>query len=217
MLKPLPFAEPAGIVELYSSAKKAGLDKMPANVPIYLDYSKNASSYETIALWSFGQQMFGADDAPNRLPMASATAELFTILRVQPLLGQFFTKEQNKPGADKVIVLTQSFWQTQFAEDPATLTRTADLQLDQQSRRLEGQQARNVDLRASADSRRRPFDVRVSGQFRQFRIDRPQRETLLREVAHHGRRFMLRGEHLRQPLEELVIVAHRASPWHPVV
>jgi predicted permease len=124
MLKPLPFAEPAGIVELYSSAKKAGLEKMPANVPIYLDYSKNASSYETIALWSFGQQMFGEDDAPNRLPMASATAELFTILRVQPLLGQFFTKEQNKPGADKVVVLTQSFWQTQFAEDPAVVGKT---------------------------------------------------------------------------------------------
>ncbi len=127
LLKPLPFSEPAQIVELYSSAKKAGLEKMPANVPIYLDYSKNATSYETIALWSFGQQMFGPDDAPVRLPMASATSELFTILRLQPLLGQFFTKEQNKPGADKVVVLTQSFWQTQFAEDPAVIGKTVRL------------------------------------------------------------------------------------------
>src|SRR4051812_46926708 len=50
LLKPLPFREPAEIVELYTSAKKAGLDKMPANVPFYIDYSKNASSYEAIAL-----------------------------------------------------------------------------------------------------------------------------------------------------------------------
>ena len=127
LLKPLPFAEPAAIVELYSSAKKAGLDKMPANVPIYLDYSKNATSYETIGLWTFGQQMFGADDAPVRLAMASATAEVFSILRVQPLLGAFFTKEQNKQGADKVVVLTQSFWQTQFAEDPAIVGKTIRL------------------------------------------------------------------------------------------
>src|SRR5687767_2512705 len=46
LLKPLPFREPAAIVELYTSFVKAGLNKMPANIPIYLDYSKNASSYE---------------------------------------------------------------------------------------------------------------------------------------------------------------------------
>ncbi len=118
MLKPLPFSEPERIVELYTSAKKAGLDKMPANVPFYLDYGKNASSYEMIALWTFQQQMVGEEQNPVRLDMARATAEIFPILRVQPLLGEFFTKEQNKPGADKVVVLTQTFWRTQYAEDP---------------------------------------------------------------------------------------------------
>ncbi|NQW04090.1 MAG: hypothetical protein HQ485_08680 [Acidobacteria bacterium] len=44
MLKPLPFDEPEGIVELYTSAMKAGLPHMPANVPFYLDYSENAVS-----------------------------------------------------------------------------------------------------------------------------------------------------------------------------
>ena len=36
MLKPLPFQEPEQIVELYSSAPKAGLHHMPANVPFSL-------------------------------------------------------------------------------------------------------------------------------------------------------------------------------------
>ncbi len=124
LLRPLPFHDPAPIVELYTSAAKAGLDKMPANVPIYLDYSKNATSYEAVGLWNFSQQMFGPDESPVRFPMASATAEIFSILRVQPLLGEFFTKEQNKQGADKVVVLTQSFWQTQFSEDPAIVGQT---------------------------------------------------------------------------------------------
>ena len=119
MLKPLPFSEPDRIVELYSSAAKAGLNKMPANVIIYLDYAKNGTSYEAIGLWTLTQQMFGEDEAPIRLPAATMTAEMFQILRVQPLLGSFFTKDQNRPGADKVVVLTQSFWQSQFSEDPA--------------------------------------------------------------------------------------------------
>jgi hypothetical protein len=45
MLKPLPFQEPERIMELYSSAVKAGLNHMPANVPFYLDYSQNASPW----------------------------------------------------------------------------------------------------------------------------------------------------------------------------
>lgn len=124
LLKPLPFPDPAPIVELYTSATKAGLHKMPANIPIYLDYAKNATSYETVALWSFGQQMFGDDDAPARLAMASATAELFPILRLRPLLGDFFKPEHNRPGADKIVVLTQSFWQSRFAEDPAIVGKS---------------------------------------------------------------------------------------------
>src|SRR5207344_1402843 len=63
MLKPLPYREPERIVELYSSAKKAGLDHMPANVPFYLDYSKNASSYESIGLWTFCYGLLGEKDS----------------------------------------------------------------------------------------------------------------------------------------------------------
>lgn len=123
MLKPLPFQEPARIVELYTSAKKAGLDHMPANVPLYLDYSKNAAAYEQVGLWTFFYAMVGKDDATVRVPVARMSAELFEILRVQPVLGAFFTREQNRPGADKVIVLTQSYWQSQFAESPEVLNR----------------------------------------------------------------------------------------------
>ncbi len=121
MLKPLPFNEPKQIVELYTSAAKAGLNKMPANIPFYVDYTANATSYEAIGLWSFSEQMVGEEASVTRLAMATATAEIFQILRVQPLMGSFFTKEQNQPGADKVVVLTQSYWQTQYAEDPAIL------------------------------------------------------------------------------------------------
>ena len=121
MLKPLPYQEPEKIVELYSSASKAGLHHMPANVPFYLDYSRNASSYETLGLWTFFYGLVGEKDSVVRLPGVRATAEIFNILRIQPLIGNFFTKEQNRQGADKVIVLTQSYWQQQYGESPEVL------------------------------------------------------------------------------------------------
>ena len=121
MLKPLPYQEPERIVELYTSAAKVGLNHMPANVPFYLDYSRNASSYESLGLWTFFYGLVGETNSVVRVPGVRATAEIFTILRIQPLLGTFFTKDQNKPGADKVVVLTQSYWQTQYQESPEVL------------------------------------------------------------------------------------------------
>src|SRR5919204_2369026 len=66
MLKPLPYQEPERMVELYSSAVKAGLNHMPANVPFYLDYSQNAKSYESVGLWTFGFNLVGEKDSVVR-------------------------------------------------------------------------------------------------------------------------------------------------------
>ncbi len=136
MLKPLPFHEPERIVELYTSAKKAGLNHMPANVPFYLDYSKNATSYENVALFSLSYFLVGESDATARVFGVRATSEIFQILRVQPVIGTFFTKEQNKPGADKVIVLTQSYWQAQYAESPEVIGR--EVRIDEETYRIIG-------------------------------------------------------------------------------
>src|SRR3954466_10376665 len=75
MLKPLPVQEPERIVELYTSAVKAGLDHMPANVPFYLDYSQNASSYESLGLWAFFYGLVGDKEAVTRVPGVRMTAE----------------------------------------------------------------------------------------------------------------------------------------------
>ena len=143
MLKPLPYQEPEQIVELYTSASKAGLHHMPANVPFYLDYSQNATSYESLALWAFFYGLVGEKDSVVRTPGVRATAEIFTILRVQPLLGTFFTKEQNKPGADKVIVLTQSYWQSQYQESPEVLGR--EVRIDEEAYKVIGVAPRQLE------------------------------------------------------------------------
>src|SRR3954466_8466641 len=82
MLKPLPYQEPERLVELYSSAVKAGLNHKPAHVPVFLDYSQNAKSYEQLALWTFFYGLIGEKDAVVRVPGARMTAEMFSILRV---------------------------------------------------------------------------------------------------------------------------------------
>ena len=143
MLKPLPYQKPEEIVELYSSASKAGLDHMPANVPFYIDYSQNAKSYEHLALWAFGYNLVGEKDSVVRLPGVRATAEIFNILRVSPVLGSFFTKDQNKPGNDKVVVLTQSYWKSQYDESPEVIGK--DLRIDDETYKIIGVAPRTLE------------------------------------------------------------------------
>jgi predicted permease len=127
MLKPLPFPEPTRIVEIYNGYPKAGLPKMSSNVVEYLDYKEHTTSFSAFGLWTAGPMMFGEDIATERLWGARATTDMFDVLGVKPLIGQFFTLENSRPNADKVVVLTQSFWTTQFHEDPGVLGQTTRL------------------------------------------------------------------------------------------
>jgi predicted permease len=124
MIRPLPFYEPQRIVEIYTTARKAGLNKMPSNVVQYLDLLRNSKSFESLALWAPGEGMFGDEGSAERIQGAAVSAELFDLLRVKPVLGAFFTRENNHAGQDKVVVLTQSFWEQHFAEDPGVIGRS---------------------------------------------------------------------------------------------
>ena len=52
------------------------------------------------------------------------------------MLGTFFTKDQNRPGDDKVIVLTQSYWQTQYQESPEVLGK--EIRIDDEAYKVIG-------------------------------------------------------------------------------
>ncbi len=143
MLKPLPYREPDRIVELYTSATKSGLNHMPANVPFYLDYSQNASSYEKVGLWTLFYGLVGENDVVARVPGVRVTAEIFDILRIRPVLGTFFTTEQNRPGQDKVVVLTESYWRSQYRERPEVIGE--EVRIDDEAYRIAGVAPRELE------------------------------------------------------------------------
>ena len=77
----------------------------------------------------------GAGD-PERIRIAAASASLFPVLGVRPLIGSLFdrTDELSKDGA--VIVLSESLWRQRFGADPAVLGRL--VRLDGQPYRVVG-------------------------------------------------------------------------------
>jgi len=55
-------------------------------------------------------------------------ADFFTLLGVQPALGRGFLPEEDRPGADGVVVLSDGLWRRRFGADPSVIGR--DVRID---------------------------------------------------------------------------------------
>ena len=65
---------------------------------------------------------------PARLSGKLVSADYFHVFGVKARIGRTFAPGEDQPGATPVVVLSYSFWQTQFGGDPGVLKR--DLMLD---------------------------------------------------------------------------------------
>ena len=57
-------------------------------------------------------------NTPQRYTGGYVTEDLFKIVGVAPVMGRDFTAEDNKPGAEKTLILGDEIWRRDFAADP---------------------------------------------------------------------------------------------------
>ena len=130
ILKPLPFRDAGQLVEVYNSLPKMGQLKRPVSIAQYVDYKANADKFEGFGLWSVWTYNIGEDTDPERGIGARVTADYFSLVDARPLLGRFFTMEESVPGKDRVVVLTQDYWEKSFHADPTVIGREIRLSGD---------------------------------------------------------------------------------------
>jgi hypothetical protein len=106
LLKPLPFPHSDRIVEIYNTFPKAGLDKMPSNIIQYDDYKRNTTSYDAVGLLGQTDAMVGEEGHAERITIGFASADIFDVLGLKPVIGQFFTMKNDEDGNGRVVVLT---------------------------------------------------------------------------------------------------------------
>ena len=123
IFKPLPFPESDRIVSVYTREDDSS-DKLSGNITQYLDFNENVDAFERLALWQAQEFNLVLGDDAFRYPGAAATSEIFKVLGLNPILGRFFSKENDRTGDNNEIVLTQRFWKSHFQEDPGVIRRT---------------------------------------------------------------------------------------------
>ncbi len=122
LLRPLPYPDSQQLV--YINSIPADHNPGSTSVPNFLDLRKQSRSFSGIAAYE-------EKSASLRLPRneaihssgAVATANLFDVLRVPPMLGHSFSYGQDQAGKPCSVILSAEFWREHLSGDPGALGR----------------------------------------------------------------------------------------------
>jgi putative ABC transport system permease protein len=126
LLKALPFRDPQQLVSVHKApSENAGLPGIAAYQ--YLAWKDRSTSFDDLAAFTDNNFNLTGEGEPERLSCAQVTSSLFTTLGVKPVRGRFFLPEEDKPGATRVAIVSEAFWQRRFGRDELILQKTLTL------------------------------------------------------------------------------------------
>lgn len=123
LLKPYPYTDPDRILVLGEQNQRAG-DEAGLSFLNMRDWQEATSSFTTIAA-SLGSALTLSEGGgePERHLGAAISWDLFPLLGTSPILGRGFAREDDRPNAPGVTLLSHQLWTTRYHADPAILGR----------------------------------------------------------------------------------------------
>ena len=116
-IRALPYRDPGRIVALRTISPQGYTQ--PASYPEYLDWRRETHGFSALA----GYSSFGSINA--ELPTGAVTlrsvatsANFFDVFGVSPSLGRTFQPDEEQPGRDTVVVLSDEVWRSLFDARP---------------------------------------------------------------------------------------------------
>ncbi len=112
LLKPLPFPEQEKLMFIREWSEQ--VPGMSVSYPNFLDWRERQQSFSAIGV--VREQSFNLTGVgrAERISGAMATHDLFVALKVRPLRGRLFTAGDDKPGAERTVLIRESLWHRSF-------------------------------------------------------------------------------------------------------
>jgi predicted permease len=118
LLRRLPYSDPDRIVMLWErSPHEETLDAVaPAN---FIDWREQTRSFDEIAAINpYPTFVLTGRGEPVRLAGAGVSSNFFSLLGSRITVGRGFLEEEDRPGRDRVAILSYSIWQHRLGGDP---------------------------------------------------------------------------------------------------
>jgi len=126
LLNPYPFPQPERILSV--DARHISGKNSNTGYRDFLDWQQQNSVFDAMAISpETGGYTLTGQGEPQRMTGGATTADFLRVLGVQPVVGRFFTADEDKPGAAPVAVLTYATWRQRFNGDAAVVGRTMTL------------------------------------------------------------------------------------------
>ena len=131
LLKPLPYGNPDELVKIFSQPVDDPAKHFDLSAPDLADYRARMHTLTGMAAYWSGYSSQPAtwlttDGDPDVVIAMPVTANLFSVLEVQPWRGRTFDAAEESASAP-VVVLSHQFWQRAFAGDSTIVGRTITL------------------------------------------------------------------------------------------
>jgi putative ABC transport system permease protein len=123
LLRPLPFHEPDRLVMIWEDATFIGFPQDTPAPGNYADWKAQSQTFADMAARDNRSFNLTGDGEPEKLQAYGVTANFFPLLGVKPALGRNFSADEDQPGANKVAIISHSFWQKRYGGDVGILNR----------------------------------------------------------------------------------------------
>ena len=118
LLKPLPFQDPDRLVGVWHSAPGLGFETLNQAPSTYFLYRESGVAFEDIGLWDNSSVSVTGAGEPERVQALLVTDGTLGVLRVEPILGRRFTRDDDTHNAPARVMLAHAYWQRKFGSDP---------------------------------------------------------------------------------------------------
>src|SRR5262249_37750868 len=97
---------------------------VPMRIQDYLEWSKANTAFESVAALTPAQWNLTGDGEPERLGGALVSANFFTFLGATPRRGRGFAADEETPGKQDIVVISDALWRRRYGADPAIIGKT---------------------------------------------------------------------------------------------
>ena len=127
MLKPLPYPDAARLVLMYSgfpSLPAPASSHMPVSRLLYQEWQRQASSFDGVAAFYETNFRENGVDRPRVLSTALVAANFLPLLGATTEAGRLFRADEETPGKDFVVVLSDRYFEQRFMRNPNAIGQT---------------------------------------------------------------------------------------------
>ena len=127
LLQPLPYAKADELVLIHRTP--GGRERWPFSPGVYLNLKTHNTVFTDVAALSNKGWPANLTDwgEPERLQGFQVSANLFPLLGVAAEHGRVFVNEEDRPGANHVVVLSHELWRRRFGADPQIIGQSLTL------------------------------------------------------------------------------------------